>query len=98
MNNYQKREIVNSIASELKINQIDVKNVIQRFIDFIRLVLLQGDKVELREFGTFFPKLRKERPGRNPNKPDKTLIIKQHYIPFFKAGRPFKIEMRKKLK
>lgn len=61
-----KREIVNKIAEETGIKQIDVKKVVQKTFDSIVEALAKGQKVELRNFGIFKVKSRKPRTGRNP--------------------------------
>jgi len=61
-----KKEIVEKIAEQTGVKQIDVKSVVQKTFDAIVEALSKGQKVELRNFGIFKVKSRKPRTGRNP--------------------------------
>jgi integration host factor subunit beta len=45
-----------------------------------------GERVELRGFGSFFPRLRKARLGRNPRTGESVSVPAKRVL-FFKAGR-----------
>ncbi len=64
-----KRDLVVRIADESKLNQQEVMNVVQKTLDYITNELAAGRNVELRNFGVFELKVRKERIVRSPNKP-----------------------------
>jgi len=49
----------------------------------------QGEKVTLVGFGSFEPRDRKEREGRNPKTGD-TMVIPATRVPAFSAGKLFK--------
>ncbi|MDG2264037.1 MAG: HU family DNA-binding protein, partial [Flavobacteriales bacterium] len=51
----------------------------------------------LRGFGTFKPKKRAEKTGRNIKK-NTTIIIPAHHIPAFKPAKVFVEEVKKNLK
>jgi len=61
-----KKDIVMKISSEIGIKQIEVKEVVQKTLDYIIDALSKGGRVELRNFGVFSVKHRKGRKGRNP--------------------------------
>ena len=50
-----------------------------------------------RDFGTFKPKKRAEKTGRNIKK-NTTIIIPAHYIPAFKPAKIFVEEVKKNVK
>ncbi len=52
--------------------------------------LLNGEQVELRNFGVFEVQVRKSRIGRNPNQPSKSMIIPEHRVIKFKVGKSFR--------
>ena len=56
-----------------------------------------SESVFLRGFGTFKPKKRAEKTGRNIKK-NTTIIIPAHYIPAFKPAKEFKEEIKNKIK
>jgi len=45
-----------------------------------------GERVELRGFGSFFPRARQARPGRNP-RTGEIVSVSAKRVLFFKAGR-----------
>ena len=90
-----KREIVMKISSETGLTQVEVKRVVQRTFDLIIEALINGDKVELRNFGVFQVKRRKKRLGRNPNKPEEVIPIPEKNVPDFKPGKIMKEKVEK---
>jgi integration host factor subunit beta len=54
--------------------------------DEVGHALSQGDRVELRGFGTFSVKRREARIGRNP-RTGTAVAVSEKYIPFFKTGK-----------
>ena len=67
----------------------DVYKIIDTLFDCVTKALKDGDRVELRGFGTFTTKLRKARIGRNPKTGD-PVAIPQKKMPFFKMGKSMK--------
>ena len=67
----------------------DVYKIIDTLFDCVTKALKDGDRVELRGFGTFTTKLRNARIGRNP-KTGEPVAIPQKKMPFFKMGKLMK--------
>jgi nucleoid DNA-binding protein len=67
--------------------QQDVFDVVQKTLDYITDALSAGQNVELRNFGVFEVRLTKSRVGRNPNKPEKDVVIPARATVKFKAGK-----------
>ena len=67
----------------------DVYKIIDTVFDCVTKALKDGDRVELRGFGTFTTKLRNARIGRNPKTGD-PVAIPQKKMPFFKMGKSMK--------
>jgi len=82
--------MVMKIAEETGLIQQDVYNVIQRTLDHIVESLARGENVELRNFGVFEVRERKQRIGRNPNKPEQTVTIPSRNVVKFKPGKIMK--------
>ncbi len=84
-----KRELVNSICAELNGNltQVDVLEVIQKAIDLVTASIGRGDRIVLRNFGTFVVKEVKAKVGRNPKDPKKDVPIPARQIVKFKVGK-----------
>ena len=67
----------------------DVYKLIDTLFNCVTNALKDGDRVELRGFGTFTTKLRNARIGRNPKTGD-PVAIPQKKMPFFKMGKSMK--------
>ena len=67
----------------------DVYKIIDTLFNSVTKALKDGDRVELRGFGTFTTKLRNARIGRNPKTGD-PVAIPQKKMPFFKMGKSMK--------
>lgn len=93
--NLTKRDIVLTIYEKSKVAQKDVRDIVQWTLDTIADALAQGRNVELRNFGVFEVQVRKSRVGRNPNKPEKDVVIPTRAVIKFKAGKELKAELRK---
>ena len=85
-----KRDLVVRIADETGLIQQDVYGVIQRTLNYIMESLAKGDTVELRNFGVFEVRERKQRIGRNPNKPENVVTIPPRKVVKFKPGKIMK--------
>ncbi|NKB81671.1 MAG: integration host factor subunit beta [Nitrospirales bacterium] len=55
----------------------------------IRDALQRGEKTEIRGFGSFCLRMRRNKDGRNP-KTGETVPVPEKRMPFFKAGKEFK--------
>lgn len=85
-----KRDLVVRIAEETGLIQQDVFKVIQKALDYIVESLAKGENVEFRNFGVFEIRQRKQRIGRNPNKPENVVTIPARRVVKFKAGKIMK--------
>jgi len=85
-----KRELVVRIAGEVELSQQQVFAVIQKTLDYITESLAKGENIEFRDFGVFEIKIRKPRIGRNPNKPENTVVIPERRVVKFKPGKQMK--------
>jgi len=87
-----KRDIVVRIAKNRETNliQSDVAFVVQKTLDYIADELAAGHNIELRNFGVFECKARKSRKGRNPRKPQDEVVIPEHVVVKFRAGKELK--------
>ncbi len=93
-----KRKLVMEITKEIEaealasdkglpLTQLQVFSVLQKTLDHIFQSMVDGLKVELRNFGVFECKLRKARVGRNPNAPETDVPIPQRAVVKFKPGK-----------
>ena len=92
--NLTKRDIVLDIYQKTNYPQKEVKEVVQLTLDAIANALSSGQNVELRNFGVFEIQVRKARIGRNPNKPEKDVMIPTRAVVKFKAGKELKANLK----
>lgn len=87
-----KREMVNRISADLdnKLTQNEVLDIIQKLIELATAALANGDRVVLRNFGTFSAKQVKAKIGRNPKDPGKNVPIPARTVVKFKVGKHLK--------
>ena len=90
-----KRDLVVRIARESNLVQNEVAGIVQKTLDYITEELVAGRNIELRNFGVFEIKVRKERKGRNPNKPQDVVRIPERVVVKFRAGKELKEAVEK---
>ena len=92
--NLTKRDIVLDIYQKTNYPQKEVKEVVQLTLDTIAKALSSGQNVELRNFGVFEIQVRKARIGRNPNRPEKDVVIPTRMVVKFKSGKELKADLK----
>ena len=92
-NNLTKRDIVTKVYNKTNFSQKEIRETVQLTLDCIQKALIKGQNVELRNFGVFELQVRKARIGRNPNKPEKDVIIPKRAVIKFKAGKEMRAEL-----
>lgn len=85
-----KAEIVKKVADHLKMKDKEALVVIDSIIDAMKKVVTEQGRLEIRDFGVFQTKKRKERVGRNP-KDKKEYPIPSRRVVTFKMGRELKL-------
>ncbi len=80
-----KKDIVVRISDETSVKQMDVKQVVQKYLDYVIDSLAKSETVELRNFGVFKVKTRKGRMGRNP-RTGAAVPIPEKKVVVFKPG------------
>jgi len=85
-----KRDLVVRISKETGIIQEDVFTVLQKSLDYITEALVRGEHIEFRDFGVFEVTVRKQRIGRNPNRPENVVTIPERKVVKFKPGKKMK--------
>ena len=93
--NLTKREIVLEIYKKTSFHQKQVVETMQLTLDIIQKALADGRNVELRNVGVLEVQVRKQRIGRNPNKPEAEVVIPQRAVVKFKAGKILKQQLKK---
>ena len=84
-----KQDLVLQLANKEQLTQKKADEIISTTLESIMKSLSKGEKVTLVGFGTFEPRKRKERRGRNP-KTGAEIMIPASVAPKFSAGKQFK--------
>ena len=80
-------ELIEKVTDENPhLYQRDVEMIIDTIFDEIIEALANGNRVELRGFGSFSVKHREARTGRNP-RTGESVQVDAKSVPFFKTGK-----------
>ena len=84
-----KKELIDRIADSTGGRRVQVKRVVQQFLDEIVNELGKGNRLEFRDFGVFETKLRKARKAQNPKTLEPVEVPEKRTVKF-KVGRLMK--------
>jgi integration host factor subunit beta len=87
-----KKELIDRIADTTNSRHVQVKRVIQQFLDEIVNELGKGNRLEFRDFGVFESKLRKARKAQNPKTLQPVAVPEKRTVKF-KVGRLMKQQL-----
>ena len=91
-----KEELVTMIARETGYNRFIVGRIIESTLSNITFAMSRGQKVQFSGFGTFEPKKRAARTGRNPHT-NEAVPIPARIMPTFTAGKSLKNAVEKEI-
>ena len=91
-----KKDLIEIIAKEqdqlpYRDIELSVKTIIKSMVNSLR----NGERIEIRGFGSFSLRYRKPRVGRNP-KSGQSVNIEERYVPHFKPGKNLKERVKQK--
>jgi integration host factor subunit beta len=82
-----KSELIDKISAEqTQLSAKDVELAVKMIMDHMADALSQGDRIEIRGFGSFSLHYRAARSGRNP-KTGQKVQLDGKYVPHFKPGK-----------
>jgi len=81
-----KHEMAHAIAVKTGVDQQTVRQIVQWTLDEITCAIVAERRLELREFGIFEIRMRKERIARNPRSGAVIFVPSKQKV-FFKAGK-----------
>ncbi len=84
-----KSELIKTLADENSISLDEAAVVVNVFINSIKDALVQGNRVEIRGFGSFKVKEYGGYTGRNP-KTGQVVEVQPKRLPFFRSGKELK--------
>ncbi|HHF1625612.1 TPA: integration host factor subunit beta, partial [Haemophilus influenzae] len=77
--------IAKLLAKQPTLPAKEIENMVKDILEFISQSLENGDRVEIRGFGSFSLHHRQPRLGRNPKTGD-SVNLSAKSVPYFKAG------------
>lgn len=85
-----KSNLIQGITAKLNnLAAKDVEVIVNTIFDSMTQSLIQGDRIEIRGFGSFEVRVRSPRQGRNP-KTGESVKVGKRRVPFFKVGKELK--------
>lgn len=92
MANTTKHDLIASVSKFTGLTQSDTRVIVEEFLETISKFLEEDKTIEIRGFGTFYTKVRKPRPARNPKTGD-IVPLPRRTVPLFK----YSSELKKKI-
>ena len=89
-----KSELIKNLSEQSNISMEESTLVVNTFVDSMKDALLEGDRVEIRGFGSFKVKEYGSYAGRNPRTGEKVEVDPKR-LPFFRAGKELKEYLNK---
>lgn len=90
-----KSDLIEEISGKVKnFSPRDVELIVNSIFDSMSESLVNGERIEIRGFGSFKIKQRNARKGRNP-KTGEIVNVPAKKVPFFKMGKELKEMMNK---
>lgn len=87
-----KKDLIDRIASSAGCKRVDVKKVVQNFLDEMIAELGKGNRLEFRDFGVFEIKARAPRVAQNPKTLERVNVPAKRTVKF-KVGRLLKEQL-----
>ena len=90
-----KSDLVKELNNKLNtFDEDDVEQAVNTILRHISDTLINGDRVEVRNFGTFSIRPREQRISRNPKTGTSVLVEAKHH-PYFRASKHLKESLNK---
>jgi DNA-binding protein HU-beta len=87
-------ELIQKVADDANLTKAQTQDAVRALLKTIMQVVADGDKVTLVGFGSFEPRMRSAREGRNPQTKE-SIQIPAARVPTFSAGKTFREAVNK---
>lgn len=84
-----KSDLVKNLAKRTDLPMRKAEEIVDMVFKTMTDALVEGDRIEIRGFGSFVVKEYKGYTGRNP-KTGQKITVGSKYLPFFKTGKELK--------
>jgi len=92
MDSLTKKDLIDAVAAELKLDRDLVRPVLQEFLQQLTERLGEGRRVEFRDFGVFEVRQRAARSAQNPRTLQRVAVPARRTVKF-KPGRLMKLQL-----
>ncbi|MEF3255317.1 MAG: integration host factor subunit beta [Deferribacterales bacterium] len=90
-----KSELIEKIAEKNEhLSKRQVEFIVNGVFNSIKLALEEGEKVEIRGFGSFKVRVKQQKEARNPKTGEKVIVAPKK-VPYFKPSREIKLALLK---
>ena len=94
MNKINRKDLVQVVADEGHLSKKDARTAIDIAFDLIEKSLLEGQEVNVTNFGVFTPKTKQRRDGTDPRKHNRIVIEEKHTV-IFRPSKQLKEKLNK---
>ena len=91
-----KADIINDVSKTTGFTKVEVELMLDSFINCVKNSLANGERVDMRGFGSFLVKRREARDSRNPAT-NEIVKLDTRYLPMFKVSKILKTYINDKL-
>ena len=84
-----KSDLIEELTQKLQLTKKKVESIVNCCFDTMFEALVNGDRIEIRGFGSWYVKSYKGYTGRNP-KTGSSVEVPEKKLPFFKVGKELK--------
>lgn len=88
-----KTDLIQMVAEKSELSKKDSEKAVNAVLESIMDAVTKGEKVQIIGFGTFEPRQRAAKTGRNPSTGEE-IHIPATKVPAFKAGKAFKERLK----
>ncbi|NOX37322.1 MAG: HU family DNA-binding protein [Calditrichaeota bacterium] len=92
-----KSELVNLLSDATGLTKVDVEVIVNGLLYHIMEALQNGDRVEIRGFGSFYAKERLPRKVKNPQM-GREIEVDHRFVPVFKPAKFFRESVNNSLR
>lgn len=97
MSTVTKRDLVCEVAEHTGFTQVEVKETVEHLLNGITEIMAENNTLEIRGFGSFYPKVRRPRPARNI-RTGEVVPLKKRVVPLFRYATGVKEKINNALK
>lgn len=94
MNKINRKDLVQVVADEGHLSKKDSRVAVDLIFDLIEQSLLEGQEVNVTNFGVFTPKTKQQRDGTDPRKHNRIVIKAKHTV-IFRPSKQLKEKLNK---